>query len=314
MRTHHITFVIALAVTALAGARIARAQPAGAQAEVLFKQGIALMDAGNFGEACSAFDASDKLEPALSTLLNRADCREKNNQLASAWGLFLDAERQTRAATDAPTQQLHMVAIDHAAKLEPRLSKLTVDVPVGVKLDGLVVRRGADLVDPGAWNHPLPIDGGKYTISAAAPGHDTWTTVIEVAPEGDAKTVDVVALERSPIVIPPHRAKLPFILGGGAVVLIGTGLVFELSAESTYNQSKTEPDDAKQTSLWQSANHKRYAAEGIAGAGLALAGIAVWRYLQHGTVESETQQMQISVVPTVSASGDRVGVTIGGEF
>lgn len=38
--------------------------------------------------------------PVPSTLLNLASCRERNGQLATAWGLFLDAERATREATD----------------------------------------------------------------------------------------------------------------------------------------------------------------------------------------------------------------------
>jgi hypothetical protein len=72
------------------------AQPAGAQAEVLFRQGRDLMAAGKIVEACGAFAESQKLEPAVTTLLNLASCREKNNNLASAWGLFLEAERETR--------------------------------------------------------------------------------------------------------------------------------------------------------------------------------------------------------------------------
>src|ERR1043166_9179048 len=108
--------------------RIAAAQPSGAQAETLFRQGKDLMAKGKTAEACAAFDASQKLDPTISTLLNQAACREKNEQLATAWGLFLEAERQPRTASDAPPQQLHQVAASKAAKLEPRLSTLTITV------------------------------------------------------------------------------------------------------------------------------------------------------------------------------------------
>src|SRR5436190_11289267 len=84
--------------------RFAGAQTAGAQAEVLFRQGKTLFAAGKFAEACAAFDASERLEPDVSTVMNQANCREKNGQLATAWGEFLDAERQTRSATDAAKQ------------------------------------------------------------------------------------------------------------------------------------------------------------------------------------------------------------------
>src|SRR5436305_3826151 len=105
-------FTVALVLAA----GTARAQPSGAQAETLFRQGKDLMAKGKIAEACAAFDASQKLDPTISTLLNQAACREKNEQFATAWGLFLEAERQTRTATDTATQQLHQVAATKAAK------------------------------------------------------------------------------------------------------------------------------------------------------------------------------------------------------
>src|SRR3954471_12747617 len=63
----------------------ARAQSSTAQAETLFRQGKDLMAHGRVAEACAAFDASQKLDPTIATLLNQASCREKNGQLATAW-------------------------------------------------------------------------------------------------------------------------------------------------------------------------------------------------------------------------------------
>ncbi len=290
----------------IAAPNLAVAQPAGAQAEVLFKQGLALMDQGKLDEACAALDASDKLEPAISTLLNRASCREKSGQLASAWGLFLEAERQTRAATDERTRQLHLTAIDHAAKLEPRLSHLTVNVPATSKRDGLEIRRGAELVDTGAWNHPLPVDGGTYTISASAARYDTWRTTIEIGGEGDAKSVDVAGLDLSPIPPPPKLRKLPIALDVGAAALLGTALAFELSSESSYDMSKREVDDARQTQLWHTAVDKRYAAESLAIAGVICAGAAAWIYWRRGAHET------FAIAPMIDRDGG--GVSIGGSY
>lgn len=69
----------------------AAAQSAATQADALFKQGRAQMAAGNLEAACTAFDSSQQLDPAVTTLLNLADCREKRGQLATAWGLFVEA-------------------------------------------------------------------------------------------------------------------------------------------------------------------------------------------------------------------------------
>ena len=52
-----------------------------AQAEALFRQGKEQMAAGKYAEACAAFEASQKAEAATSTLLNLANCREKNGEL-----------------------------------------------------------------------------------------------------------------------------------------------------------------------------------------------------------------------------------------
>ncbi|HEY6037455.1 MAG TPA: hypothetical protein VIV58_24410, partial [Kofleriaceae bacterium] len=183
----------------------AGAQSAGAQAETLFRQGRQLLEAGKTTEACSAFAESQRLEPAITTLVNLAACREKNGQLATAWGLFLDVERQTRDSSKATDHQLHGVAVDHAKKLEPRVSKLTINVPQAVVVDGLEVSRGTDRVDAVMWNRALPIDGGTYTIVAKAPGSSTWTTQITIGNEGDTKSIDVPDLRSLPRDIAPPK-------------------------------------------------------------------------------------------------------------
>src|ERR1043165_2477273 len=97
------TGLASLAIALSAG--VASADSSSAQAEVLFRKGKELLAAGKTAEACDAFDASEKLGPAVSTVLNQAACREKNGQIATAWGLFVEAERQTRGASDAAGKQ-----------------------------------------------------------------------------------------------------------------------------------------------------------------------------------------------------------------
>lgn len=167
------------------------AQPAGAQAEVLFRRGRDLMSAGNTAEACAAFEASQKLEAATTTLLNLAACREKNGQLATAWGLFLDAERQTRAATDDVGRQLHQVAGDHARKLEPKLSRLTIHVPDALRAQITAIERDGAPIDPVVWGVALPIDGGTYHVVVHLRGAPELSLAVTIANEGDAKTVDM---------------------------------------------------------------------------------------------------------------------------
>lgn len=309
----------------LVSAPAAHAQSSNAEAESLFRQGRELMTQGKVAEACAAFHESQRLDPSISTLLNEANCREKNSQLATAWGLFLDAERQTRTATDEATQQLHQVALDRSTALEPRVSKLTVSVSAESRIDRLEIVRGGEPLRDAAWNRALPIDGGTYKIVARAPGAAEWTTEVTVGAERDSKAVDIPKLQGA-VVTPtpatdmtaepaglsaPRSNVVPLAVGASAVVLLGGALGFELWARSTYDSAETEGDPAEQDSLWRSANTKRYVADGLAIAGIGCAGVAVWLYLRNrGEPSSEgTARRGVVVDPMVARGIAGIGVT-----
>lgn len=317
-----MTRVTVIFVALILWSSAAYAQPAGAQAEVLFRQGRDLMAAGKIAEACTAFAESQKLEPAVTTLLNLAGCREKNNQLASAWGFFLDAERQTRSA-GATTEQLHSIAQDRAQKLEGRLSTLTIQVPADSRVGGLELSRNGEVVDGATFNKALPIDGGTYTIAARAPGNEDWTTTVTVGVEHDAKTVAVPKLKPAPptVAAPPSPVPeaprpqpskvVPIVVGAGALALLGGSLGFELWGEATYKDAKAEMvNQTRRASLYGSANDKRYVAEGLVVAGAAAAGLAVWLYLRHPD-EDEPSKMSAARSRLVVTP---VGIALVGGF
>lgn len=336
-------FVLALSIVMWSAT--AAAQPAGAQAEVLFRDGRALMSAGKYAEACAAFEQSQKLEPATTTLVNLAGCREQLGQLATAWGLFLEAERQTRGATDPVGRQLHDVAKSRAAKLEPRVSKLAINVPDKSRIDGLVITRNKETVEPVMWNRALPIDGGTHTITARAPGTNEWTTTVTIANEKDTKTVDIPDLrnlprdlaptagpkvdasttkpaaddeqademsdeEEQPEDSPGGRSKVvPMAVAGAAVVLVGGGVGALLWGNSTYDKAKAEMmDQARRDELYDSANLKRRIAIGLGTAGIATAGVAVWLFVRGDQRDSAAtaRHRHVVVSPT--------GIAILGTF
>jgi hypothetical protein len=326
--TYRPIVALSIALGALALPAAAQAQSGGAQAETLFRQGKDLMAKGKIVEACAAFDASQKLDPTIATLLNQAACREKNAQLATAWGLFLEAERQTRTATDAATQQLHQVAATKAAKLEPRLSTLTVTVTDPNRVPGLQVLRGGEPVDPGAWNRALPVDGGTYQITARAPGNAEWSATITVGNEHDARTIEIprlkaAALEELPVhtadgeaAPAPPRARsktVPLVIGGAAVALAGGALGFELWARSTNSQSVDEKtSNDRRISLWHSANNKRFVAEGLGVASLAAAGVAVWLTLRPAAEAPDARTARVELAPMVAR--EAAGLVVVGGF
>jgi hypothetical protein len=162
-----------------------RAHAQNAAAEALFADGERLMKEGKLGEACEAFAASNRIEPRAGTLINLGLCREQNGQLASAWSAYKDA--LTRAK-DPKKQQ---IASDRIAAIEPRLSYLTISVPDESRVDGLALTRNGAPVDTVLWNRAIPVDGGTYVIAGHAPGHEEWSTTVEVPKELGKLSVEV---------------------------------------------------------------------------------------------------------------------------
>ena len=55
-----------------------------AAAEALFDQGVRLMKQNNFAEACPKLEESDRIDPAVGTLLYLGECYERVGKTASA--------------------------------------------------------------------------------------------------------------------------------------------------------------------------------------------------------------------------------------
>lgn len=206
------------------------------EAKKLFEQGRQLMAQEEVAKACAAFEGSLQLEPDPVTLLSLADCREKNAQLATAWRLFMEAERQTHATSDATLKRLNALAAARGGKLLPRLSRIMIDVAPDHRLYGLYVWRAGEFVDSDTWSQLQPIDGGVYKIDASAPGHNPWSSTVKVKPEGDIRIVFIPRLKpqnAGPRGKPRSAgAALGLSLGGTLVAygcMFGGGYLFEAS-------------------------------------------------------------------------------------
>src|SRR5450432_3067817 len=136
----------------LIAARTVHAQSA--EAESLFVEGDKLMKAGKLAQACESFDASNRIEARAGTLIRLGECREQNHQLASAWSAYKDA------LTRVKDPNKRAIATAKVAELEPKLSYLTITVPIANRVDQLTVTRNDKPFDAALWNRTLPIDGG----------------------------------------------------------------------------------------------------------------------------------------------------------
>ncbi len=164
-------------------------------AEALFQEGRRLLDEGKLEQACPKLAESQQIDPAVGTLLYLGDCYERSGKTATAWATFHSAASAAAAAGQAPRQK---IALDKAAALEPKLSRLTVVVPSESQLEGLEIKRdGLGLGKP-IWGTAVPVDPGEHELIVSAPGRATWKTTVKVAAGAAQESVSIPVLEKAP--------------------------------------------------------------------------------------------------------------------
>lgn len=251
---------LGLALLSLAPAVSAQTGTAGARsaATELFDTAQRLEKSRNYAEACPKYQESYRLDPQLGALLHLSDCLEKNNQVASAYASWREAAELAAQRSDDRAS----LAQEHVSALEPRVSRLTVDVPSAARLSGLKVTSDGLLLAASSFGVAIPVDGGEHDIEASAPGYRTWHHKLTVSRERANEHVQVPALEKDPSALattPPEgppgpasasnpasapsapatkpRAATPadsgsvqrpigFVLGGLGVVGLGVGTAF----------------------------------------------------------------------------------------
>lgn len=296
---------------ALATASTATAQNS-ADADKLFDKGKALMGQNKFAEACTAFEDSQRLAAATTTAMNLANCREKNEQLATAHEMFMQIAKELEGKPES--KKLREVALQRAATLQPRLSKITLIIPSASQVRGLEIQLDSKVIPASQWNQPIPLDGGMYKLIARADDRIEWTTTVGLSPSGDTKTIEVPTLTEakaaSPISAPVKKAgggslKLPIIFGVAALGLGGAALGFELWGRSIYSDAEDEIfDRPRQVELWDQANTRHYVAQ---GAGIAAIGCAAAAIVFFVTRDKGTESAPVAIAPVTTPTS--VGLT-----
>lgn len=249
-------FPVALTLVTLLAASPARAESRSdkATAEALFSEGRKLMDAGRFEQACLKFEASQRLDAGVGTMLNLAECYEQTGRTASAWAGFREVVSAARAAGSLEREE---VARQRAQALEPKLSRLTIRLSPGASSERAIeVRRDGALVDPAEFGSPIPVNPGKHTVQARAPGRQEWSQGVELGRDGAAATVTVPPLVASAVSESrsgnrTHSTErsggsqrtAALIVAGVGVVGVATGTFFGLKASSTWREAKEKCTD-----------------------------------------------------------------------
>lgn len=289
------------------------AQPAGDRiaAQALFDEGRELMQSGRPSEACPRFEESDRLEPGLGTRFHLAGCYEALGKLASAHALFLEVAAE---AKQRGQDERERVARQKAEALEPRLSRLTVDVPFASSPE-LRVERDGTPIGSAQWGLGVPVDPGRHRVSASAPGRAPWSTEVVVAADGAFTRVEVPPLiDAQQSFFAPTTRKVGLAALGVGVGTIALGSVFTVQALSKKDASNragcsndtcsTEEGLALRQQAIAAGNRATWAMS-IGAVGLGAAAALFW-------LVPTGEENELEVTPT--ADRDGASLYVNGRF
>jgi hypothetical protein len=150
-----------------------------ADADELSVAAAALVKKGLFAHACAKYEASARLDPSARRFMTLADCQERAGMIARAWMSFGDAQEWAQSRGDTV---LAAAARDQAKRLDAKLGRIEITVPLDNEIEGLQIRHDGALVAPAARGVPIPVDPGLHVVSATAPGRRPWSTTIGLSP------------------------------------------------------------------------------------------------------------------------------------
>jgi tetratricopeptide (TPR) repeat protein len=257
-------------------------------AETLFQEARVLVEKGQYAEACPKLEESQRLDPAVGTQFNLADCYEHVGRTATAYALFKEVASIARAAGKFEREKN---AKERVAALEPKLAR--VRLLVDAKAPGLEVKIDDAAVERRRWTEAFPIDPGAHRLVATAPGHRTFESSFDAKEAGaiDVPVPELVDLQpKKPTVIEvgePTRkpSVLTYVAGGIGVAALATGAITGILAVSKHSDAESAcPKDTfafrcptqAGTDAWNDATtFGNVSTIAFVVAGVALAGAAV---------------------------------------
>jgi hypothetical protein len=303
------------------GLTLVTAFPTEARAESaddLFVKGQELLAAGRVVEACRKFEESSKVEPAIGVRFHLAQCHERIGRTASAWKGFLDVAKDAHARGQKAREKL---ARERAAALEPRLTRLVLDIK-NDQTKELTIHRNGVVVPRSEWGVSIPFDPGVVVIEGSAPGKKSWRVSmdineskrdwiavvpdIEIIEPGDERAVSTTTSTSAaaPGGSEGLSTKRTIALGvaGAGGVAIGVGVVFGLMAlrqnASSGPHCTANVCDADGVSLRDSAVSSGHISTigFVSGIGLVGAGLGYFFFAPR-TPSPSTNSAQLDVVP-----------------
>lgn len=207
------------------------------EAERLFIEAKRLMAESRVIEACHAFEESQRLDPAVGTQFNIADCYERQGSLATAYKQFSDLRDVLARVGDDRAPQ----AGARAQALEARLPRVTIRIPWEKSVGGLLVTRDDETVDRARFGVPEPVNPGVHKIRVQASNKKPFEITVQ-ATEGKTDVVDVPALadvEKQVVIRNTgfSQRNIGLVVGGVGLAAIGTSVALGLVAKSNYDSA-----------------------------------------------------------------------------
>ncbi len=179
-------------------------------ARVLFNDGLALQEKGEYARALEKFEGANKYFPAPTITLHMAQCQANLGKLVEAAETYRVLER-TPKQDNWPPQFLQAKEQGRAelAQVDARTPKLLIDVdphPPGIRLQF----DGAEF-DPVFLGVSRPVNPGKHRIVAFAPGFATADQAVDIAEKESKKQLVKLAASGAGggAVLPPGPAAGP---------------------------------------------------------------------------------------------------------
>lgn len=303
----------------------AKAQDSAA-ADALFQEAKGLMSQGKVTEACPKFQASLELQRTLGTLMNLADCLEKDGKTASAHTRWSEAAAM---AAELKDDRLSF-AQERQKAVAPRVPKLLLDVVAGPEAFRVTVA-GTEVASS-RFGLPLDQDPGTLKVEVLRADEVLETRQVTVV-EGQTATLklDLAAIAKQH---PPKAAGTPQgpdprpeqRIAGFVVLGVGLAAVTTFAIlESVALAKRSEADEAGNCvdrdgkalcspqgyDLIEEAGTLAEVGQWMGIGGLAVIGVGITLVLTAPTGEPE-EEPKTAVAPWFSQHGG--GLVIGGRW
>jgi hypothetical protein len=224
--------------------RLAFAQSNEQRADDLFRQGQERLQMGLTREACELLASSQRLDPALGTLLNLAVCHEKEGKIATAHREYVTAATWARERSEDQREQF---ARQRASALEVDIPTLRIAVAgaprnLHVNLDGRPI-------DGSELEGDIAVDPGHHRVEVTATGRKAWQkSDLRIEPRSRTLlqvVLDDAAPANAPAAASTHRPLPGYVAGGVAIASLGAGVALLLRANALDAESERDAERAK---------------------------------------------------------------------